>query len=131
MGNFSTALSNATLDHIFKNTALSQYTNIYLALSTADPGNTGGTIAEPSGNSYARVQCNTWDVAASRATQNTNAATFPTASGSWGTCTHFAGFSASSGGTFLFHGSLTTSKTITNGDTPSFAAGAVDISFAA
>ena len=48
--------------------------------------------------------------------------TFPTASASWGTVTHFAVWDASTSGNMLFHGALTASKTIDSGDTASFAA---------
>jgi hypothetical protein len=127
MGSFSNYLENKLLDHVFKVASFTVPTNIYVALSTADPTDSGGSIAEPSGNNYARTLCNTWDAAASGATANTNAVTFPTASGSWGTITHFALFDASSAGNMLAHGALTTSKSITNGDTPKFNAGEIDV----
>lgn len=127
MGSFSNYLEVELLDHVFKTTAYTVPTNIYVALSTADPTDSGGSIAEPSGNNYARTVCNTWDAAASGATANTGAVTFPTASGSWGTITHFALYDASTSGNMLVHGSLAASKAIGNGDTASFAAGAIDI----
>ncbi len=34
---------------------------VYVALSTADPGEAGGSIAEPSGNGYARVASSSSD----------------------------------------------------------------------
>lgn len=127
MGSFSNYLENKILDHVFKTAAYTVPTNIYVALSTADPLDTGASIAEPSGNGYARTLCNGWDAAASGATANTAAVTFPTATGSWGTITHFALFDASTVGNMLAHGSLTTSKAITTGDTPKFNAGEIDV----
>lgn len=127
MGSFSNYLENKVLDHVFKTASYSVPSNIYVALSTADPTDSGGSIAEPSGNNYARTACNTWDAASSGAIANTGAVTFPTASGSWGTITHFALYDASTSGNMLAHGSLSASKAIGNGDTASFAAGAIDI----
>lgn len=127
MGSFSNYLENKILDHIFKTASYTVPTNIYVALSTADPLDTGAGIAEPVGNAYARVVCNTWDAAASGATQNTGAITFVAASGSWGTISHFALFDAITAGNFLMHGSLSVSKAITTGDTPRFNAGDIDV----
>jgi hypothetical protein len=127
MGSASNYLENEILDHILKVGAYSVPSNIYVALSTADPTESGGSIAEPSGNNYSRVACNTWDAASGGATANTSTITFPTPSGSWGTVTHFALYDASSAGNMLFYGALSASKNIGAGDTPSFAAGALDI----
>jgi hypothetical protein len=127
MGSFSNYLENKILDHVFKTASFSVPTNIYVALSTADPGESGGGIAEPSGNGYARTICNSWDAASGGATQNTNAVTFPTATGSWGTISHFALFDAATGGNMLAYGALTVSKTVTTGDTPKFNAGDIDV----
>ncbi len=127
MGSFSNYLENKVLDHIFKTASFTVPTNIYVALSTADPLDTFAGIAEPVGNAYARVVCNTWDAASGGATANTGAVTFVAASGSWGTITHFALYDAITGGNGLAHGSLTTSKAITTGDTPRFAAGDIDV----
>lgn len=127
MGSFSNYLENKILDHVFKTASFTVPTNIYVALSTADPLDTGAGIAEPSGNAYARTVCNSWDAASGGATANTGAVTFPTATGSWGTITHFALFDASTAGNMLAHGSLAVSKTITTGDTPKFNAGDIDV----
>jgi len=64
-------------------------------------------------------------------TSNNGSITFPSPSASWGTVTHFGIWDASTGGNLLFHGALTTSKTINNGDAaPSFAAAALTLTFA-
>ena len=129
-GSISDYLENKLLDHVLKNTAFNVPTNIYIALSTADPLDTGLGIAEPVGDGYARVVCNAWDPAASRAIANTGAIEFAEAAGDgWGEITHFAIFDAVTGGNFLAHGDLTVPKTIGAGDNASFAAGDIDISF--
>ena len=130
MGNFSNYLANELLDHIFKVGDYTAPTNIYIALSTADPGDDGSTISEPSGNNYARKVHNTWDTAASRATENTGAIEFNEATGSWGTITHVAAFDSLTGGNMLAHGALSASKAIDNGDILRFADGELDVSFA-
>ena len=43
--------------------------------------------------------------------------TWPVATGSWGTITHIAIFDALTSGNMLFHGAVTSSKSIANGDT--------------
>lgn len=128
MGSISDYLENKLLDHVLKTAAYSQPAAIYVALSTADPLDTGAGLAEPSGNGYTRVQHDSWDVAASRASENTGVITFPEATGAWGTITHFALFDASSGGNMLGHGQLGTARVVVAMDTPSFADGAIDIS---
>jgi hypothetical protein len=129
MGSFIDSFENKVLDHILINTALNQPTNIYVALSTADPLDTGAGIAEPSGNNYGRAQCNTWDTAASRATANTAQINFAQASGSWGTITHWALYDAITGGALIAHGQFTVSKLISAGHTPFIKAGELDVSF--
>jgi hypothetical protein len=130
MGSFSGYLCQKLLDHVFKTASYSVPTNICIGLSTADPGEDGAGLAEPSGNGYARVTHNSWDAATGNdpaATENTGAATFPTATGSWGNCTHFCIFDAAAAGNLLGSGALDTAKTITNGDTPKFNDGAIDV----
>ena len=132
---FSTYLEKGVLDHIFMQAALSQPTNVYVALCTAAPADndTGSTIVEPSGNAYARVSTAAadWTVAtdASNNTtaENANVITFPTATGSWGTVTHVAICDAATGGNVLAYGTLTTPKAIATDDTASFAAGSLVI----
>lgn len=131
MGSFSDYLENKLLDHVFGNTAYTAAATLYAALSTADPTDSGGGIAEPVGNAYARVaitnNTTNWPNASAGSKANGTAVTFPTASGSWGTITHFAIFDASSSGNMIGYGTLTASKVIGNGDTASFAISALTI----
>lgn len=122
MAGLSDYAENKILDHVFKTASFTQPSNLYVALFTAAPSDSGGGT-EVSGGSYARVACNTWDAASGGSIANTGAVTFTTATGSWGTVTHFAIFDASSGGNMIGWGALTTSKTVGSGDTASFAAG--------
>lgn len=129
MGGLSDWLELELLDHVLKTGDYAVPTDIYVALFVGDPLDTGAGGAEVSGGSYVRVICNTWDAASSRATENTGAITFPEATASWGTVTHFAIYDAITTGNFLAHGVLTASKAIGSGDNAEFAAGDIDISF--
>jgi hypothetical protein len=86
---------NKILDHLTGKTSFTKPTT-YVGLSTADPTDDASGLAEPSGNGYARVETSgsDWDAAASGATANAAEITFPEATGSWGTVTHFALFDA-------------------------------------
>lgn len=128
MGGLSDFLEDELLDHVLKTGAYGVPADIYVALWVGDPLDTGAGGAEVSGGSYARVVCNSWDVAAARATENSIAVTFPEATAGWGTVTHFALFDAITGGNFLAHGTLAASKTIGAGDNSEFAIGDFDIS---
>jgi hypothetical protein len=129
MGSFSDYWENEALDHLFGKGSYTPPT-IYLALSTADPGEDGTGLSEPSGNGYARAATSQadWSAASGGTLDNANAIEFPEATGAWGTVTHFALFDAASGGHLLAHGALFQSKTIASGDTARFAVGDLGIS---
>jgi hypothetical protein len=128
---FSNYLELELLDHVWGNSAYTAPATLYVALSTTTPADDGTNFTEPSGNAYARVavtnNTTNWPNAAGGAKANGTAITFPTATGSWGTVTHFGIFDASSGGNCLGTGALSVSKTITSGDTAAFSAGDLDI----
>jgi hypothetical protein len=123
----SNYLEGKWVDHVLRNTAYTTPgTSVYVSLHTADTAE-DGSGTEVSGNNYSRVQVTSWDAPASRATQNTSAVTFPTPSGSWGTCTHYGIWDASTVGNLLFYGALSSSIAPTSGSTVRFAAGALDL----
>ena len=137
MAALSNYLEEELLDHIFNENAWTSPTTIYVSLYTDSPGDDdSGT--EVSGGSYARVLVNenggstpTWDLPAADGVgylvDNTHDITFPTATASWGTVTHFGIHDASTAGNLLFHGALTASKTVGDGDTFKFPAGDLDL----
>jgi len=98
----------------------------YLALHTADPGETGAT-SEVSGNGYAR-QAVTFNAASSGAATNSSTHTFTASGGNWGTITYFSIWDASTSGNELYSGALTTSRTINNGESLTVAAAAITVS---
>lgn len=131
MAGFSDYLEEALLNHIFGDAAYTPPANVFVALSTSAPSDDGTGVTEP-GDTYARVSTDAtdWDAptgTAPVAKANGAAITYPTATASWGTITHFALYDALTSGNMLASGALTASKAITNGDTPSFAAGALVI----
>lgn len=125
MGSFSNYLELKILDHITGKAAYSMPT-VYVALSTADPLDTGLGIAEPVGNNYARkaTSASDWNSAASGSISNSSDIAFNEASGDWGEITHFALFDNLTSGNMLAHGELTVHKTVLSGDTPKFSGGA-------
>lgn len=133
MAGKSDYLEAAILNHIFRTTALTQPGTLYVALFTAAPSDAGGGT-EVAGGSYARASVGSADADWSapsgdpRQVGNAGAITFPTATGTWGTLTHFAIMDAASAGNQLYWGALTSTPTISSGMTPSFAAGALTVS---
>lgn len=146
MAAMSNYLENQLVDHILRGQTFSPTVpaSVYVALYTAAPSDSGGGT-EVTGNNYSRVAVSraltAWAGTQSAAstvassgtggvTSNNAAITFPVPSGSWGTVTHFAILDASTAGNLLFHGALTVTQTINTGNTVSFAAGQLQITFA-
>jgi hypothetical protein len=96
-----------------------------MALFTAAPSDAGGGT-EVSGNNYARTDI-TFGAAASGAIANSSPVNFPTPSGSWGACSHFGIFDASSAGNLLYWGALAQTETPLSGNTVTFPIGDIDI----
>ena len=128
---YSDYLENELLDHWLGNSAYTAPATVYVGLSTADPLDDGSGLAEPVGNGYARVSVTNnlteWPAAVGGSKNNANDVTFPLATGSWGTITHFALFDAATGGNMLGSGALTSSRTVSDGDQPRFAAGEITV----
>ena len=135
MAALSDYLEDALINWLRGTTFPAAPANVHIALFTAAPSDAGGGT-EVSGGSYARVAVSgaagSWDAPSggTGATENTAAITFPAATASWGTVTHVGIFDASTGGNLLFHGALTESKAVGDGDTFEFAIGALDLTFA-
>lgn len=130
MGSKSNFLELKLLDHVLGNTSYSAPATVYIALYTAAPSDTGGGT-EVSGGSYARaaVTNNTtnWPNASGGSKANGADITFPTASGSWGTVTHWGAFDASTSGNLLYWGDVSPSKSVGTGDTPKFGTGSLTV----
>jgi len=102
----------------------------YVALYTAAPDDTGGGT-EVSTGGYAR-QSVTFDAASSPGgtTSNNNTVSFTASGASYGTVSHIGIFDNVSGGNLLWHGSMTASKTVADGDTLEFSIGNIDLTLA-
>ena len=141
MANGSLYLQNIFLKWLTQGTAAPTAPNpIYMSLHTADPAQTGAS--EVSGGSYARVSVSTTTAsaifggvhvaAAAPATNGTkqevsNSAilTFPSPTGTWGTCSFFGFWDAATAGNFLFGGPLTANiAPLSGGSAPTVAVGA-------
>jgi len=139
MGSISDYLEDTWLDHILGTAGYTRETTLYVGLSTADPTDDASGMAEPSGNNYAREALTdaSWTTASSRATNYNAVITFNTASGSWGTishyfiCTHLSNTNWGTDVELIAHGSLNTPKAVTSGNTPSIAAAEIDVSLTA
>jgi len=118
------------LDWLMTNGTATRPTAWYVALYTAAPSDSGGGT-EVSGNGYSR-QAVTFAAATSPGgtTSNTGDITFTAAGGDWGTITHIGIHDASSGGNLLWHGAMTASKTVADGDTLQFSTGNIDLTIA-
>lgn len=119
MSEMSNYLENALLDHVLNNTSLTSPSTVWLALFTADPGETGSLTNEvtTTGTAYAR-QVASFGAASSGTSTSDADIEFPQATASYGTVSHVGIMdNATAGaGNMLFYTSLTTSKTIDSGD---------------
>jgi hypothetical protein len=125
MASASNATETLLLKYSLTADAVTRPTAWYIGLHTADVTD-AGTGTEVTGNGYARTAVSftvTNDTATNSAT-----VTFPTASGgSWGTVSHLGIWSATTAGTLYYHGALTASKSVADGDTFTIQSGALTI----
>lgn len=128
------ALANSLFNKTSSFGALASVPTIYIGLSTTTPTTTGGNITEPSGGSYARASTSgsTWGSAVTGdpvTLSNGVAINFAAATADWSSgsnMTYFVMFDALTGGNCLGYGALTEAKPVLNGDTASFAIGALE-----
>lgn len=128
MSAMSNYLENALVNATLRNTSYTSPAAVYVALFTTDPTD-AGSGTEVSGGSYAR-QAATFGSPSNGASTTSADISFPQATGSWGTVTHFGVYDASSSGNLLYHGALTASKTIETGDIFKIASGSLAVTLA-
>lgn len=124
MSSFSDYLEDAALNHVFRNTALTSPTTVYLALFTVAPTDAGGGT-EVSGGGYAR-QAITFGAPSAGAIANTSAVAFTASGANFGTVVAVGIFDASSSGNMLAWDAIT-SAVVDDGDTINFASGDLDV----
>ena len=120
--------------HVFRTASFTKPAGLWVSLHTADPLD-DGSGAEADYGAYARVARAPLDAnwtAASATDGNTDnaaALTFPAATSGSNLVTHFGIWDAATLGNLICYGALTVSQTINTGVTPSFAIGALDLTF--
>ena len=129
MAGVGNTVENNILNHLLRNTAMSQPAALYLALFTVNPDfETGSGGTEATGGSYVRKSM-TFAAASggSAATSNQQQWTCGTDLAA-GTYTGWAVYDASTSGNFLFGGAISSgNKTVASGDTLTFSAGAITV----
>lgn len=129
MAAMSDYLENMLIDFLLRRDAVASYQRpqaIYLGLNTSDPTDEADDT-EVSADEYER-QLVTFSAGSDGLTSNTNTVTFPTASSTWGTVTHWTLWDSEVGGNLMFHGVGTTTS-VTNGVTYEVAIGRLNIQF--
>lgn len=129
MDNKSNYLEDAVLNHVLRNVSYTSPATVHVGLFTADPGEAGSLTNEVTGGSYARVAV-AFGAPSGGTCANTGILTFPTATAAWGTVTHAAIIDTGTlaTGNILYSGALAASKVVDNGDTVSYAIGALTVS---
>lgn len=129
MGSLSNYAEDALLNHIF-NTAYTSVATVYLALCTADPGETGSPLNEctATAQGYARQAIPFTNPAAARKVIQSANITFAQATGAWGTITHWAIMDHITATTnMLAYGAFTASFAPVNGNTPTVPSGEIQV----
>lgn len=114
---------NAFMGLLLKNTPFTPPTSLWVALFTTVPSlaGTGGVEVSTSGTNYGRVQIQAnsgWAGPAGTNQDYTNAAdlSFLVPTATWGTITGVGLYDAQTGGNLYYVATLTTPKTVSNGD---------------
>ena len=120
---------NLALTYLLTSGSATRPTAWYVGLHTADPTDAGtGAEVSTSGTAYTRKTV-AFTVTNDTAS-NSGTVTFNAATANWGTISHVGVWDAASGGNLLFHGSVTSAKTIETGDTFQISTGNLDITLA-
>ena len=124
MSSFSDYLEDAALNHVFRNTALSSPTTVYLALYTVTPSDAGGGT-QVTGGGYAR-QAITFGAPSGGVITNSGAVSFTASGAAYGDVVAVGIFDALTVGNLLAWDGITTA-TVGDGDTINFAIGQISI----
>ena len=118
------------LDWLMTNGTATRPTSWFVGLFTAAPSDSGGGT-EVSTGGYTRKSV-TFSAASSPGgtTSNSGVVTWTASGANFGTVTHVGIFDASTSGNLLWHGGLSASKTVNDGDTIQFAAGNLTLTLA-
>lgn len=138
MSALSNDLETEITNLLFRNTVYTPETTLHVGLLATDPGESG-IVGELSGTNYARVAITNNSAAFTSVVtstgmirQNAAAITFPEAGGTgWGIARYWAIYDSALLGSdnLLVRGTFATAQVISLGDTPTIAAGAMQIYF--
>ena len=138
MSDFSNVWENQVINDILRTAPAAgsgaRPSAVYVALATVTivESDTGSTITEPVGNSYARVQVTqadaSWSAPSNGTTSNSSTIQFATPTGTWGTVVDFCLVDASSGGNIIAFSALDTSRPIDTGADVNFPSGSLTFS---
>jgi len=128
MSAMSDYLENKALDHLF-NVASYSAPCTYAALFSTAPSDSSSGLEITAGASYLRQRVGNWDAAASGATENSSAITFPQATGSYNVVSValMDGSTVGCATNMLWYGPLSTSRLVNTNDTFEIAASALDV----
>lgn len=120
----SNYLTQKQLDLLLKNTAWTPPASVWVAFFTTAPSlaGTGGVEVSTSGTAYTRQEIvaggGSWNGPSGANQEYSNIAdiTFSVPTANWGTITAAGLYDASSGGNLLYVATLTTPKSVNNGD---------------
>lgn len=115
------------VDHIYRNTAWTPPTTVYVALHTSDPTIAGTPATEVAGPWYARQACAFAAQTVAGETSNAATLTYPAVTGSGVTVTHVSTWDSATLGNMLGFEALSASKTYAISDVPSWLAGTLSI----
>jgi hypothetical protein len=127
MSGLSTYAENKLIDHALGTTTFTKPTAVYLALFTTDP-QADGSGTEVSTGGYAR-QAVTFGASSGGAATNSSSEVFTATGADFGRVTHIGIFDAVSSGNLLFKGALATPRTVVDGESITFAVGAITVTF--
>lgn len=127
MSNFSDYTENNILQTTLRGNSFPTPSNVYIALFTADPTDSGDTGNELGDSNYARQDAaqggsidTGWTSPSDGVSKNAKQVEFPPISDAEVTITHFGLFDAQTGGNMLYHSALSTSKTLQVNDVLTF-----------
>jgi len=120
-------LESALINHIFGGTSFTAPTAWYLAIYDVDPGE-AVTSASPAALTSQRVQITSWNRSGNTATNANNMQFDPVPGGATWVVSHFAIFNATTGGSPLYYGPLSATKTVSAGDILFVAANQISVS---
>lgn len=123
----SNYLENAIANTLLRGIAFPAIPGVFVALHTADPGETGlnealvadwpSYVRKDSTNGGAALIADSWTVPADGVVKNALQLIYPVYDGVASmTVTHFSLWDAATGGNMLVHSAMTTNRTVQNGD---------------